>query len=136
MHSKIITNQQKKKRSNVQIHSVFSSRIATFGDAASWYGFFLEQQYNEISKPEVIRFRVFSCDYFNLNISPKSNFLGAISRFPLYLFSSTLFSSHRKKKDAAAKRGTSFDDSNKTIKNLSQSGLKITLCHSESSKAD
>lgn len=68
----------KKQRSNVQIQSIYVSRIAFCKGEASWFGTFLEQQYNEISKPEVERFRVFYCAIFQTqNSFPEVNFLGA-----------------------------------------------------------
>ncbi len=77
MHHKIKFNQQKKRSKNVQIQSTFNSRIAFCKGEASWFGTFLEEQYNEISKPEVVRFRVFLCAKFKLKFFPKSFLLGA-----------------------------------------------------------
>ncbi|MBO6201125.1 MAG: hypothetical protein J6N74_05855, partial [Chryseobacterium sp.] len=69
------------------------SRIAFCKGRASWFGTFLELQYNEISKPEVARFSGFLLR----NISNSKRFpeiiffLGAISRFPLQSFFALAF---------------------------------------------
>lgn len=92
----------KKQRSNVQIQSIYISRIAFCKGEASWFGTFLEQQYNEISKPGVVDFGFLLRNISNSKKFPRNHFFRSYFPLSAISFFANAFFKPKQKKDVAA----------------------------------